>query len=73
MKKHLENTKNANEIMEGKYLARQRSLEASENKYVKLELEYNAKLRENEEIFAKLTAYEDQEREGSDIRHMEQA
>ena len=73
MKKHLENTKNANEIMEGKYLARQRSLEASENKYVKLELEYNAKLRENEEIFAKLTAYEDQEQEGSDIRHMEQA
>jgi hypothetical protein len=73
MKKHLENTKNANDIMEGKYLARQRSLEASENKYVKLELEYNAKLRENEEIFAKLTAYEDQEREGSDIRHMEQA
>ncbi len=73
MKKHLENTKNANEIMEGKYLARQRSLKASENKYIKLELEYNAKLRENEEIFAKLTAYEDQEREGSDIRHIEQA
>jgi hypothetical protein len=73
MKKHLENTKNANDIMEAKYLARQRSLEASEKKYVKLEQQYNAQLRVNEEIEAKLTAYEDLERDGSDIRHIDQA
>ncbi len=38
MKKHLEDTKNANDIMEAKYLAKQRSLDASGKKYVKLEM-----------------------------------
>jgi hypothetical protein len=73
MKKHLEYSKNANDIMEAKYRASQRSLEASEKKCVKLEQRSNAQLVENEEMVAKLTAYEDLEREGSDIRHMEQA
>jgi hypothetical protein len=73
MKKHLEDTKNTNDIMEAKYLARQRSLEASEKKCVKLEQRYNAQLGENEELAAKLTAYEDLERDGSDIRYMDQA
>jgi hypothetical protein len=73
MKKHLEDTKNANDIMEAKYQARQRSLEASEKKCDKFEQRYNAKLGENEKMVAKLTAYEDLEREGSDIRHMDQA
>ena len=73
MKKHLEETKNANDIMEAKYLAKQRSLDASEKKYVKLEQRYNAPLVVHEEVVAKLTAYEDLEREGSNIRHMDQA
>jgi hypothetical protein len=73
MKKHLEDTKNANDIMEAKYLAKQRSLDASEKNYVKLEQRYNAQLVVHEEVVAKLTAYEDLEREGSNIRHMDQA
>ena len=73
MKKHLEDTKNANDIMEAKYLAKQRSLDASEKKYVKLEQRYNAQLVVHEEVVAKLTAYEDLEREESNIRHMDQA
>jgi hypothetical protein len=73
MKKHLEETKNANDIMEAKYLARQRSLEASEKEFDKLEQRYNVKLVEIKELVAKLTAYEDLERDGSDIRHMDQA
>jgi hypothetical protein len=73
MKKHLEDTKNANDIMEAKYLAKQRSLEASETKYVKLEQRYNAQLVLNEKVVAKLTVYEDLERDGSNIRHMDQA
>ena len=59
--------------MEAKYLAKQRSLDASEKKYVKLEQRYNAQLVAHEEVVAKLTAYEDLEREGSNIRHMDQA
>jgi hypothetical protein len=73
MKKHLEDTKNANDIMEAKYLAMQRSLETSKKKCVKLDERYNAQLLKNEEMTAKLTAYEDLERDGSDIRHMDQA
>ena len=73
MKKHLEDTKNANDIMEAKYLAKQRSLDASEKNYVKLEQRYNAQLVVHENVLVKLTAYEDLEREGSNIRHMDQA
>jgi len=73
MKKHLEDTKNANDIMEAKYLAKQRSLDASEKKYVKLEQRYNAQLVVHKDVVAKLTAYEDLEREGSNIQHMDQA
>jgi hypothetical protein len=73
MKKRLEDTKNANDIMEAKCLAKQRSLDASEKKYVKLEQRYNAQLVVHEDVLVKLTAYEDLEREGSNIRHMDQA
>jgi hypothetical protein len=73
MKKHLEETKNANDIMEGKYLAQRRSLETSEGKFKKLEQRYRQLLVENEEVLAKLHAYEDLERDGSDIRHIDQA
>jgi hypothetical protein len=73
MKKHLEDTKNANDIMEANYLAKQRSLDASEKKHVKLEQRYNAQLVVHEKVVTKLTAYEDLEREGSNIRHMDQA
>ena len=73
MIKHLEDTKNANVIMEANYLAMQRSLDASEKKYVKLEQRYNAQLVVHEDVLVKLTAYEDLEREGSNIRHMDQA
>jgi hypothetical protein len=65
MKKHLEDTKNANDIMAAKYLARQRSLEGSEMKFVKLEQRYNQLMVDNEEVMAKLNAYEDLER----VRH----
>jgi hypothetical protein len=73
MKKHLEDTKNANDIMEAKYQAKQRSLDASEKKYVKLGQRYNAQLVVHEDVLVKLTAYEDLEREGSNIRRMDQA
>ena len=73
MKKHLEETKNANDIMEGKYLAQRRSLEASDGKLKKLEQRYRNLLVENEEVLAKLNEYEDLERDGSDIRHIDQA
>jgi hypothetical protein len=73
MKKHLEETKNANDIMEGKYLAQRRSLEASEGKFKKFEQRYRQLLVEHEEVLAKLHAYEDLERDGSDIRHIDQA
>jgi hypothetical protein len=73
MKKHLKDTKNANDIMEAKYVAMQRTLEASQKKCVKLDECNKAQIVENEEMAAKLTAYEDLERDGSDIRHMDQA
>ena len=73
MKKHLEETKNANDIMEGKYLAQRRSLEASEGKLKKFEQRYRQLLVEHEEVLAKLHAYEDLERDGSDISHIDQA
>ena len=73
MKKHLEETKNANDIMEAKYLAKRRSLEASKGKFKKLEQQYSQLLVENEEVLAKLDAYKDLERDGSDIRHIDQA
>ncbi len=73
MKKQLEETKNANDIMEAKYLAKRRSLEASEGKLKKFERQYSQLLVENEEVLAKLNAYEDLERDGSDIRHIDQA
>ncbi len=49
MKKHLEETKNANDIMEAKYLAKRRNLEASEGKLQKLEQRYSELLVENED------------------------
>jgi len=73
MKKHLEETKNANDIMEGKYLAQRRSLDASEGKLKKFEQRYRQLVVEHEEVLAKLHAYEDLERDGSDIRHIDQA
>ena len=42
-------------------------------KCVKLDEFNKAQIVENEEMAAKLTAYEDLERDGSDIRHMDQA
>ncbi len=72
MKKNLEDTKNANDIMERKYLAKRRSLEACEAKFKKLAERYSQLLTDNEELVAKLNAYEDLERDGSDIRHIDQ-
>jgi hypothetical protein len=37
-------------------------------KFVKLEQRYNQLMVDNEEVVAKLNAYEDLERDGSDIR-----
>jgi hypothetical protein len=59
--------------MEAKYLAWQRNQEASDNKYTKLEQRYNPLLVDSEELMAKLVTYEDLQRDGCDIRHLDQA